>query len=76
MSDSPYTVVPSGCAHNCGGRCVLRAWVRDGRIERITTDPRPDEGADPQLRACVRGRAYLRRLYHPERLLYPMKRSG
>ena len=32
--------------------------------------------AAPQLRACVRGRAYLRRQYHPDRLLYPMKRVG
>ena len=30
----------------------------------------------PQLRACVRGRAYLRRQYHPDRLKYPMKRVG
>ena len=55
---------------------MLHAWVRAGRIERITTDPRPDDERDPQLRACVRGRAYLRRLYHPDRLLYPMKRVG
>jgi len=74
--DPPFTVVPSGCAHNCGGRCVLRAWVRGGRIERITSDARPDDPDDPQLRACVRGRAYLRRLYHPDRLLHPMKRVG
>jgi len=77
LSPEPaFTVVPSGCAHNCGGRCVLRAWVRGDRIERITTDARPDDPNDPQLRACVRGRAYLRRLYHPDRLLHPMKRVG
>ena len=76
LSHTSFTIVPSGCAHNCGGRCVLRAWVRDGRIHRITTDPRPDDPADPQLRACSRGRAYLRRLYHPDRLLHPMRRVG
>ncbi len=72
----PCTVVPTGCAHNCGGRCVLKAWVRDGRIVRLTTDDRPDTAADPQLRACARGRATLRRVYHPDRLRYPLKRAG
>src|SRR5450759_5522599 len=53
-----------GCpAHNCGGRCLLIAHVQDGRITRLDTDDRPDTLAAPQLRACVRGRAYLRRQY-------------
>ncbi len=76
MTEQPFTIVPTGCAHNCGGHCVLKVWVRDGRIERITTDDRPDLPDDPQLRACPRGRAYARRVYHPDRLLHPMKRVG
>lgn len=64
-----------GCpAHNCGGRCLLIAHVKDGVITRLDTDDRPDTVAAPQLRACVRGRAYPRRQYHPDRLKYPMKR--
>ena len=71
-------VVRVGCpAHNCGGRCLLLAHVRDGVITRLETDDRPeDTPASPQLRACARGRAYLRRQYHPDRLLYPQKRVG
>lgn len=66
-----------GCpAHNCGGRCLLIASLQDGRITHLETDDRPDRLAAPQLRACVRGRAYLRRQYHPERLLRPLKRVG
>jgi len=66
-----------GCpAHNCGGRCLLIAHVENGRITRLDTDDRPDSLATPQLRACVRGRAYLRRQYHPDRLLHPLKRVG
>ena len=66
-----------GCpAHNCGGRCLLIAHVRDGRIVRLETDDRPDTLAAPQLRACVRGRSYLRRQYHPDRLAQPLKRVG
>jgi anaerobic dimethyl sulfoxide reductase subunit A len=59
---SGITIVPSGCAHNCGGHCVLKAWVKDGRIIRITTDDRSDVPGDPQLRACPKGRAYRRRV--------------
>ena len=74
---SPARRVRVGCpAHNCGGRCLLIAHVQDGRIVRLETDDRPEALAVPQLRACVRGRAYLRRQYHPERLLHPMKRAG
>jgi len=67
-----------GCpSHNCGGRCLLKVFVRDGVIVRIETDDRPgDTVADPQLRACVRGRAYRKRQYHPDRLMHPLKRVG
>ena len=77
VSAAPEKIVRVGCpAHNCGGRCLLIAHVQDGRITRLETDDRPDTLAAPQLRACVRGRAYLRRQYHPDRLTQPLKRSG
>ena len=71
-------MVRVGCpAHNCGGRCLLRVYVRDGIIRRIETDDRPhDTVADPQLRACMRGRSYRHRQHHPDRLKYPLKRTG
>ena len=73
----PTSKIRVGCpAHNCGGRCLLIAHVQDGRILRLETDDRPDTLAAPQLRACVRGRSYLRRQYHPDRLLHPLKRVG
>ncbi|MGD1010457.1 MAG: DMSO/selenate family reductase complex A subunit [Candidatus Aminicenantales bacterium] len=71
-------MVRTGCpSHNCGGRCLLRVYVRDGVIVRIDGDDRPGDALDdPQLRACVRGRAYRRRQYHPDRLKFPLKRVG
>ncbi len=71
-------MIRTGCpSHNCGGRCVLRVFVRDGIITRIEGDDRPSDGVeDPQLRACIRGRAYRRRQDHPDRLRFPMKRTG
>ena len=71
-------IIRTGCpGHNCGGRCLLKVHVRDGVIVRIESDDRPgDTLADPQLRACARGRAYRRRQYHPDRLRFPLKRTG
>ncbi|NQU85924.1 MAG: molybdopterin-dependent oxidoreductase, partial [Mariniphaga sp.] len=67
----------TGCpAHNCGGRCLLKVYVKDNIITRIETDDRPDSIEDPQLRACIRGRAYRKRQHHPNRLKYPLKRVG
>ena len=75
--DPEEQIVRVGCpAHNCGGRCLLLAHVKDGRILSLDTDDRPDTLAAPQLRACVRGRSYLRRQYHPGRLMHPLKRVG
>ena len=77
LAQSEVTVIPTGCAHNCGGRCVLKAHVQDGVIIRITSDTdRPDDPLDPQLRACVRGRSYRRRIYAPDRLKSPLRRTG
>src|SRR5258708_20273083 len=70
------TVVTSTCGHNCGGRCVVNAHVQDGRIVRISTDPRKWTPEMPPLTACVRGFGALERVYHPERLLYPLRRTG
>lgn len=77
-SGSEEKMIRTGCpSHNCGGRCVLRVFVRNGVIVRIEGDDRADDSiADPQLRACPRGRAYRRRQYHPDRLRYPLKRTG
>jgi len=71
-------MIRTGCpAHNCGGRCLLKAYVKDDVIVRIETDDRPGDGIEnPQLRACLRGRAYRQRQNREDRLKYPMKRTG
>jgi anaerobic dimethyl sulfoxide reductase subunit A len=77
ISSKDIQKIRVGCpAHNCGGRCLLIAHVQDGRIIRLESDDRPDSPEAPQLRACVRGRAYLQRQYHPDRLMTPLKRTG
>ena len=69
------TVVTSTCGHNCGGRCVVNAHVVDGRIRRFR--PGPAGGIHhASLPACARGIGQVERTYHPDRLLYPMRRTG
>nr|WP_065824635.1 DMSO/selenate family reductase complex A subunit [Photorhabdus australis] len=70
-------VVPTCSTFDCGGRCDIRAHVKDGVITRITTrlDHELDEEM-PIMQACVRGRGYRKFIYDPNRLKYPMKRIG
>jgi anaerobic dimethyl sulfoxide reductase subunit A len=70
------TIVTSTCGHNCGGRCVVNAHVRDGQIVKISTDPRKWSFEMPPLHACVRGFGQLERVNHPERLRHPLRRVG
>jgi anaerobic dimethyl sulfoxide reductase subunit A len=72
ISANDVTVIPTGCCHDCGGRCVLRAHVKAGKIIRFESDT----GQQPQIRACLRGRAYRQRVYHPDRLKHPLRRVG
>ena len=69
-------VVTSTCGHNCGGRCVVNAHVKDGRIVRISTDPRKWTFELPPLTACARGFGAVDRVNHPDRLRYPLRRVG
>lgn len=70
------TVVTSTCGHNCGGRCVVNAHVVAGRIVHISTDRRRWNPDHPPLPACARAVGQIERIYHPERLQYPLRRTG
>ena len=76
LAKAGETIVTSTCGHNCGGRCVVNAHVRDGRIVHISTDARRWNAEHPPLPACARGVGQIERTYHPDRLKYPMRRSG
>ena len=75
-TEAEEQVFTSTCAHNCGGRCIVRAHVRDGRIVRISSDESPWTPELPPLRACGRGFAAADRVNHPDRLMYPQRRVG
>ncbi len=70
-------VVWGACSVNCGSRCALRLHVRDDEVFWVETDNTGDDiYGNHQVRACLRGRSIRRRINHPDRLNYPMKRVG
>ncbi len=69
---SQEKIVRSICNSHCGGTCEMKVHVRDGRITRIETGDEAETGH----RMCLRGRAYRQRVYAPDRILYPLKRTG
>lgn len=75
MEINERTVITTG-AHNCGGRCLLKVKVKGNTVTHITGETIHGLDDFGQLRPCVRCLAYKDRLYHPERLKYPLKRVG
>ena len=68
---SEEQIVRTICNSHCGGNCEMNVHVRGNKIVRIEPDDR--EG---RSRMCARGHAYRQRVYAPDRLLYPLKRTG
>ncbi|HEY3423658.1 MAG TPA: molybdopterin-dependent oxidoreductase, partial [Negativicutes bacterium] len=65
------------CWHNCGGRCLNKAYVVNGVIVRQKTDDtHPDSPDFPQQRGCARGRSQSKQVFDAGRLKYPMKRKN
>lgn len=65
-------VLTSTCSFDCGGRCLLKVHVFEGRVQKITADDR----FGPGLRACARGLPQRDVLYAPDRLTVPLQRKG
>ncbi|MDD6022822.1 MAG: molybdopterin-dependent oxidoreductase [Oscillospiraceae bacterium] len=57
----------------CHGGCVFDMTVENGRV--VAATPAKD-GPLNQGRGCMKGRSIIEQMYHPDRLLYPMKRTG
>jgi anaerobic selenocysteine-containing dehydrogenase len=72
-TDPRLDVVRGACGHDCPDTCSWVVEVRDGTAERLYGDPN-----HPFTRGtlCAKVNHYLERVYHPDRVLYPMKRVG
>ncbi len=62
-----------GCPHDCPDTCSMVFTVKDKKL--ISVHGNPDHPIT-QGGLCVKLKDYEKRHYHPDRLLYPMKRMG
>ena len=77
MEPPDVRVVRTSGSYNCGGRCVIKAHVQDGKVIRITSDDdTPDSAGSLQLRGCLKCRGFRAMLDHPDRLRQPLRRVG
>ena len=67
------TQVRATCPHDCPDTCALLITVEDGVATEVKGDPDHPTTAGV---LCTKVARYAERTYHPERLLYPMRRIG
>lgn len=69
-SDGAYEIFQNACPRNCYDTCAIKSYVKDGVLQFI-------EGAEQSTFTdgglCVKGYAYPRTVYSPDRIKYPMK---
>ena len=75
-SQEEIKIIHTTGRNNCGGRCIIHAHVRNGKIEKLATDTKDQAGDQIPLTACVRGLNYHKTFLGDDRLRYPMKRTG
>src|SRR5262249_40074825 len=65
--------VLSACPHDCPDTCAMVTTVRDGRVVGVRGNP---EHPFTRGGLCVKVKNFEERVYHPDRVLYPLRRTG
>src|SRR5438552_11681184 len=65
--------IRGACPHDCPDTCGVVTEMQDGRAVRFRGDP-----DHPITRGwlCAKVRPYLEHVYHPGRVLHPLRRKG
>ncbi len=73
MTSLSLRTVRAVCPHDCPDTCAMTVTVQDGRAVELRGD-----AGHPFTRGflCSKVARYLDRVYHPGRLLHPLKRVG
>src|SRR5579862_7476528 len=66
-------VVRGACPHDCPDTCAWRVAVEDGRAVGLVGDP---EHPFTRGGLCAKVSHFLDRVYHPDRVLHPLRRIG
>jgi len=70
---SDARTIGTSCVLDCPDACSLEVVVEDGRVAKIGPGPQNEVTRDF---ICSKVTRFADRLYHPDRLLYPMRRVG
>ena len=65
--------VRGACPHDCPDTCALQIAVEDGRVVKVQGDA---DHPTTHGALCTKVSRYAERVYHPERVLHPLKRVG
>jgi anaerobic dimethyl sulfoxide reductase subunit A len=83
-----YTTCQCNCGNT--SQCVFKAHIKDGKVVAVEPDDRYNTGVGRedeilseqdliktrlQRRPCTKGLVFYKYIYHPDRILYPLKRS-
>ena len=72
LSGTELSAVPSICGQ-CPSRCAIQGFIDEGRVVKIEGQPRSIRN---QGKVCARGQAGAAKIYDPDRILFPLKRTG
>lgn len=70
VQEGEYRVFRNVCPRNCYDTCSIKTYVKDGKIQFIEGAP---ESSFTRGGLCVKGYSYVRRVYSPDRIKYPMR---
>ena len=73
MIKTETTSIRGACPHDCPDTCATVTEVRDGRAVSFFAE---QNHPFTQGWLCAKVHPYLERVYHPDRLLYPLRRIG
>ena len=69
--------VRAACPHDCPDTCAMLVTVREEQGRRVAIKVAGDPSHPPTAGVlCTKVSRYLERVYHPDRLLHPLKRVG
>lgn len=66
-------VVKTACSRNCYDTCGVLAYVKDGRLLKVEGDP---DHPINRGTLCIKGYTYPQRVHSPDRVKYPLLRTG
>ena len=68
-----YETFRNACPRNCYDTCSMVTYVKDGVAKFVEGSP---ESTFTNGGLCVKGNSYIRKLYSPDRIKYPMVQQG